>query len=216
MCLLKINRIIIKARKMKKNIINEAVPLFIQYGFKSVTIDDIALKMGVSKKTIYAHFTKKETLVETCVFMHFDNVIDKILNISKHSKDPIIGLYQIKKEALNHLSNEKNSPVYQLQKYYNNIYNKLKKMEFDALNGMFSRSIRKGIDMGLFRSDIDIDFVTRIFFNGIRGIKDIELFPIEEFKIDLLLLNFSEYHLRAICTDQGIGKLNEYKKELNI
>ena len=120
---------------MKQNIINEAVPLFIQYGFKSVTIDDIALKMGVSKKTIYAHFTKKETLVETCVFMHFDNVIDKILNISKHSKDPIIGLYQIKKEALNHLSNEKNSPVYQLQKYYNNIYNKLKKMEFDALNG---------------------------------------------------------------------------------
>ena len=89
-------------------------------------------------------------------------------------------------------------------------------MEFDALNGMFSRSIRKGIDMGLFRSDVDIDFVTRIFFNGIRGIKDIELFPIEEFKIDLLLLNFSEYHLRAICTDQGIGKLNEYKKELNI
>lgn len=216
MCFLQIHRIIIKARKMKQNIINEAVPLFIQYGFKSVTIDDIALKMGVSKKTIYAHFTKKETLVETCVFMHFDNVIDKILNISKHSKDHIIGLYQIKKEALNHLSNEKNSPVYQLQKYYNNIYNKLKKMEFDALNGMFSRSIRKGIDMGLFRSDIDIDFVTRIFFNGIRGIKDIELFPIEEFKIDLLLLNFSEYHLRAICTDQGIGKLNEYKKELNI
>jgi len=201
---------------MKQNIINEAVLLFIQYGFKSVTIDDIAIKMGVSKKTIYLHFPKKETLVETCVFLHFDNVIDKILNISKQSKDPIIGLYQIKKEALNHLSNEKNSPVYQLQKYYNNIYNKLKKMEFDALNGMFSRSIRKGIDMGLFRSEIDIDFVTRIFFNGIRGIKDIELFPIEEFKIDLLLLNFSEYHLRAICTDQGIGKLNEYKKELNI
>ena len=201
---------------MKQNIINEAVLLFIQYGFKSVTIDDIAIKMGVSKKTIYVHFPKKETLVETCVFLHFDNVIDKILNISKQSKDPIIGLYQIKKEALNHLSNEKNSPVYQLQKYYNNIYNKLKKMEFDTLNGMFSRSIRKGIDMGLFRSEIDIDFVTRIFFNGIRGIKDIELFPIEEFKIDLLLLNFSEYHLRAICTHQGIEKLNEYKKELNI
>ena len=134
MCFLQIHRIIIKARKMKQNIINEAVPLFIQYGFKSVTIDDIALKMGVSKKTIYAHFPKKETLVETCVFMHFDNVIDKILNISKHSKDPIIGLYQIKKEALNHLSNEKNSPVYQLQKYYNNIYNKLKKKNLVAKN----------------------------------------------------------------------------------
>ena len=201
---------------MKQNIINEAIPLFIQFGFKSVTIDDIAIKMGVSKKTIYTHFPKKVTLVETSVFMHFNNVFEKILNISKHSKDPIIGLYQIKKEALKHLSNEKNSPVYQLQKYYSSIYNKLQQMEFNTLGGMFSESLKKGIEMGLFRSEININFVTRIFFNGIRGINDVQLFPIEEYRIDQLLINFSEYHLRAICTPAGVDKLNIYKKELDI
>ena len=201
---------------MKQKIINEAIPLFIQFGFKSVTIDDIAIKMGVSKKTIYAHFPKKVTLVETSVFMHFNNVFEKILNISKHSKDPIIGLYQIKKEALKHLSNEKNSPVYQLQKYYSSIYNKLQQMEFNTLGGMFSESLKKGIEMGLFRSEININFVTRIFFNGIRGINDVQLFPIEEYRIDQLLINFSEYHLRAICTPAGVEKLNIYKKELDI
>ncbi len=201
---------------MKQNIINEAIPLFIQFGFKSVTIDDIAIKMGVSKKTIYAHFPKKVTLVETSVFMHFNNVFEKILNISKHSKDPIIGLYQIKKEALKHLSNEKNSPVYQLQKYYSSIYNKLQQMEFNTLGGMFSESLKNGIEMGLFRSEININFVTRIFFNGIRGINDVQLFPIEEYRIDQLLINFSEYHLRAICTPAGVEKLNTYKKELDI
>ncbi len=201
---------------MKQNIINEAIPLFIQFGFKSVTIDDIAIKMGVSKKTIYAHFPKKVTLVETSVFMHFNNVFEKILNISKHSKDPIIGLYQIKKEALKHLSNEKNSPVYQLQKYYSSIYYKLQQMEFNTLGGMFSESLKKGIEMGLFRSEININFVTRIFFNGIRGINDVQLFPIEEYRIDQLLINFSEYHLRAICTPAGVEKLNIYKKELDI
>lgn len=201
---------------MKQNIINEAIPLFIQFGFKSVTIDDIAIKMGVSKKTIYAHFPKKVTLVETSVFMHFNNVFEKILNISKHSKDPIIGLYQIKKEALKHLSNEKNSPVYQLQKYYSSTYNKLQQMEFNTLGGMFSESLKKGIEMGLFRSEININFVTRIFFNGIRGINNVQLFPIEEYRIDQLLINFSEYHLRAICTPAGVEKLNIYKKELDI
>ena len=201
---------------MKENIINEAIPLFIQFGFKSVTIDDIAIKMGVSKKTIYAYFPKKVTLVETSVFMHFNNVFEKILNISKHSKDPIIGLYQIKKEALKHLSNEKNSPVYQLQKYYSSIYNKLQQMEFNTLGGMFSESLKKGIEMGLFRSEININFVTRIFFNGIRGINNVQLFPIEEYRIDQLLINFSEYHLRAICTPAGVEKLNIYKKELDI
>ncbi len=201
---------------MKEKIVHQAIALFLQYGFKSVTIDDIAIKMSVSKKTIYAHFTKKEALVEFCVMQHFDVVIDKILSISKHSKDPIIELYQIKKEALNHLSNEKNSPAYQLQKYYASIYEKLKEKEFLVLGNMFSKSIQKGIETGLFRSDLDIDFVTRIFFNGIRGIQNVELFPIEEYKIDKLLINFSEYHLRAICTQVGIEKLSNYKKELNI
>ncbi|MEO2099488.1 MAG: TetR/AcrR family transcriptional regulator [Flavobacteriaceae bacterium] len=201
---------------MRENIIDQAIPLFLQYGFKNVTVDDIALKMSISKKTIYTHFPTKEKLVETSVMQHFNFVIDKILNIARHSKDPIIELYQIKKEALNHLSNEENSPVYQLQKYYRHIYEKLKQKEIEALGGMFSNSIQKGIKTELFRSEIDINFVTRIFFNGIRGIKDIELFPSSEFKIDQLLINFSEYHLRAICTPKGVEKLDNYKKELNI
>ena len=205
-----------KKKLMKEAIINEAIPLFLQYGFKSVTVDDIALKMSVSKKTIYSHFPKKEQLVETSAMRHFNFVMDKILSIAKHSKDPIIELYLIKKEALNHLSNEKNSPVYQLQKYYKAIYQKLKAKEFEVLGSFFSESIKKGIETGLFRPEVDINFVTRIFFNGIRGIQDIELFPIEEFKIDQLLINFSEYHLRAICTPDGIQKLNNYKKELTL
>ena len=71
---------------MKEEIVNQAIKLFLQYGFKSVTMDEIAQHMRISKKTIYAHFPKKETLVETCVFMHFDSVIGKILSISKLDK----------------------------------------------------------------------------------------------------------------------------------
>jgi AcrR family transcriptional regulator len=201
---------------MKESIVNHAIPLFLQFGFKSVTVDDLALKMSISKKTIYTHFPTKEQLVETSVMKHFDLVIDKILSICQHSKDPIIELYQIKKEVSKYLSNEKNSPIYQLQKYYNTIYQKLKQKEFNALGSMFSASLNRGINIGLFRSGIDIDFVTRIFFNGIRGIQDVELFPIDQFKMEHLLINFSEYHLRAICTPEGIQKLDNYKKELNI
>jgi AcrR family transcriptional regulator len=201
---------------MKESIVNHAIPLFLQFGFKSVTVDDLALEMSISKKTIYTHFPTKEQLVETSVMKHFDLVIVKILSICQHSKDPIIELYQIKKEVSKYLSNEKNSPIYQLQKYYNTIYHKLKQKEFNALGSMFSASLNRGINIGLFRSGIDIDFVTRIFFNGIRGIQDVELFPIDQFKMEHLLINFSEYHLRAICTPEGIQKLDNYKKELNI
>lgn len=201
---------------MKKKIVDQSIQLFLQYGYKSVTMDDIAKHMGVSKKTIYVHFPKKDGLVEQSAVNHLDGIIERINVISKQSKDPIIELYQIKKEALNHLSSEKNSPQYQLQKYYPSLYSKLKEKEFSALSGLFSNSIQEGIQTGIFRKDIDVDFVVRIFFNGIRGITNIKLFPIEIYKIEDLLLNFSEYHLRALCTHEGIIKLENYKKEMDL
>ena len=201
---------------MKKKIVDQSIQLFLQYGYKSVTMDDIAKHMGVSKKTIYVHFPTKDKLVEQSAVNHLDGIIKKINVISKQSKDPIIELYQIKKEVLNHLSSEKNSPQYQLQKYYPSLYSKLKEKEFSALSGLFSNSIQEGIQTGIFRKDIDVDFVVRIFFNGIRGITNIKLFPIEIYKIEDLLLNFSEYHLRALCTHEGIIKLENYKKEMDL
>lgn len=201
---------------MKKKIVGQSIQLFLQYGYKSVTMDDIAKHMGVSKKTIYVHFPKKDELVEQSAVNHLDGIIERINVISKQSKDPIIELYQIKKEILNHLSSEKNSPQYQLQKYYPSLYSKLKEKEFSALSGLFSNSILEGIQTGIFRKDIDVDFVVRIFFNGIRGITNIKLFPIEIYKIEDLLLNFSEYHLRALCTHEGIIKLENYKKEMDL
>ena len=71
---------------MEKEIVAQATSLFLQYGFKSVTMDDIAEKMVVSKKTIYVHFPKKEQLVLESVMQHIDLIIDRIINISKYSK----------------------------------------------------------------------------------------------------------------------------------
>lgn len=201
---------------MREEIVRESTTLFLHYGFKSVTMDEIAQHMRISKKTIYIHFPNKEQLVEESAIAHFEYIIGRIKTISNQAKDPIIELYQLKKEATQHLSNEKNSPQYQLQKFYPKIYVKLKKREFKELGKFFSNSIRKGVETGLFRTDLDIDFVTRIFFNGIRGISDIELFPIENYKIDQLMIAFSEYHLRAISTTAGIEKLEKYKQEVNL
>ena len=201
---------------MKENIVQKALLLFLKYGFKTATMDDIAQEMGVSKKTIYNHFPTKENLVRECAQEQFQVIMEDMIRVTKRSKDPIIELYQLKKEALKHLSGEKNSPHYQLQKYYPSIHNHLKEKEFEILGGFFAQSIQKGIEMGLFRKSINVNFVTRIFFNGIRGITDIGLFPPQQYEIDQLMIAFSEYHLRAICSAEGTAKLEYYKKEMNL
>ncbi len=103
---------------MKIKILEKATDMFLNYGFKSVTMDDIANKMGISKKTIYAHYVNKTKLVEDCTMHLFDTISQGIDHICSLGKNPIEELYEIKKFAMVHLKDEKSSPQYQLQKYY--------------------------------------------------------------------------------------------------
>lgn len=201
---------------MRDKILEKSNELFLNLGFKSVTMDEIAASLGVSKKTIYKYFKNKTELIDTVTHRIFDTICSGIDDICELELNPIEELFSIKRLVLDNLKDEKSSPQYQLQKYYPNIYSKLKEKEFKALGNLFASSIVKGIKTGLFRQELDIDFVLRIFFNGIRGIRDINLFPIEQYNIDELMISFSEYHLRAICTPAGTLKLETYKKEMNL
>ena len=72
-------------------------------------------------------------------------------------------------------------------------------------------SLQNGIDTDLFRAEIDVEFVSRLYLNGMRGIRDIEIFPIEQFKIEELFENYLDYHLRAIVTPKGLKSLTLFK-----
>ena len=103
---------------MREKIIQKSAELFLNLGFKSVTMDDIASEMGISKKTIYVHFPNKTKLVEAVTFTLFEMICDGIDGICSTSNNPIEELYAIKLFVMKHLKNEKTSPQYQLKKYY--------------------------------------------------------------------------------------------------
>ena len=90
---------------MKKEIIKITTELFLSLGFKSITMDDISRKMGISKKTLYEYFENKEMLVRASTSMKYNEVMNSIIEIKKSAKDPIMEVYLIKKELLQHLSN---------------------------------------------------------------------------------------------------------------
>ncbi|MGA1770657.1 MAG: TetR/AcrR family transcriptional regulator [Flavobacteriaceae bacterium] len=195
---------------MKEKILERAVQDFLSYGFKNVTMDDLAQKLGISKKTIYEYFDNKNQLVFEASHAIFDTVMADITNIYKKETNPIQGLFEIKKIALKFLIDDQQSPQYQLQKYYPKIYSELKEKELTVLGSQFKKSLEKGIKTGLFRSEIDTDFVTRLYFNGIRGIRDISLFPVKKYKIEKLLIQYFEYHFRAIATPKGLELFQSY------
>ena len=194
---------------MRDKILHKATDLFLTLGFKSVTMDDLAHEMGISKKTIYTHFINKTQLVEDCTLSLFEAISQGIDFICSQGKNPIEELYEIKKFAMKHLKNEKASPQYQLQKYYPKIHTTLKHKQFVLMKDCVGDNVRRGIELGIYRSSLNINFVSRIYFSGVTSIKDHTLFPPEEFPITRLMDDYLEYHLRGIVTPEGRNILNK-------
>ena len=193
---------------MKEQILHTATDLFLNQGFKSITMDDIAQKMAISKKTIYAHFSNKEAIVDAVTDSLFEQVSCGIDAICLQQHNPIVEIYEIKKLVMLHLKNEKSSPMYQLQKYYPKTFNTIKQKQFEYMQDCVTDNLKRGLDQGLFRENIDIEFVSRIYFIGVTGIKDGDLFPVSSFDTQNLYEQFLEYHLRGIVTPKGRKILN--------
>ena len=196
---------------MRELILSKSSEMFLQLGFKSVTMDDIAAELGISKKTIYQHYKNKTGLVEASVFHVFETICSEINQVcSDPDKSPIKELYEIKKVVREHLKNESSSPYNQLKKFYPRLFTQLIDKQYEVMIESVSENLRRGIAMGLFREDIDVFFISRIYISGMNSIKDDDLFPHENHSIQYLTTLFLEYHLRAIVTPEGLKELNQF------
>lgn len=189
---------------MKETILQKANDMYMTLGYKSVTMDDIAAELGISKKTIYQHYANKNELVEASTSYLFEKIsagIDQICSIGLNSIEEI---FTIRKFLMKNLHNESTSPFYQLQKFFPQTFVALRSRQFEKMHGCMIQNVQNGVNDGLFRADIDIEFVTRIYFTGLTGIKDTDIFPSDIFEVNEVTKQFIQYHLRAITTEKGL------------
>jgi len=195
---------------LKHQILATSADLFLNLGFKSVTMDDIAQKMGISKKTIYTHYSTKTKLVEATTYFVMETIQSGIDEIRSQNENPLVELFEIKRFTMSFLKNEKTSPQYQLEKFFPKIYKEIKINQYELMVNCIGQNLERGISAGLYRSEIPIDFISKIYFLVVTGIKNVEIFPPEKFAMNDLLELFLEYHLRAIVTPKGLETLKEF------
>lgn len=192
---------------MREKIIAKASEMFLDYGFKSVTMDDLATAMGISKKTIYQYFANKTKLVEASAENVLHTVFTGIECIRSEQANPICELFQINSFVKQIIKSDRTAPQYQLQKYYPRIFKKVKESRFSAMYECVTENLKRGIAQGLYREEISPEMVARFYYLGATGIKDFELFPPEEYPPDAVVDNYLEYHLRGIVTKKGEKEL---------
>jgi len=195
---------------LKDQILSTAADLFLNLGFKSVTMDDIAQNLGISKKTIYTHFPTKKKLIEATTLHVLDHITQGIREIRNENFNPIEELFKIKKFTTSYLKDEKSSPQFQLEKYYPQIYKDVQMNHLDLIHCSIEENLKRGIKSGYYRDTLSLKFISKIYFVGISGLKDPNIFPLGSQGMHNLYEQFLEYHLRAIVTEKGLRKLNEF------
>lgn len=192
---------------MKDKIITKATDLFLKLGFKSVTMDDIAAEMGISKKTIYKYFGNKEILIEETVETMHQTIDLAIENILSQQYNPIRENFEIRNMFKTLFQAADTSPLYQLKKHYPEIHAKMMCKEVEDCNTFLRQNILKGIALGLYREDLNIETVTRFYYTLVFQVNENTISEKETQELELAIL---EYHTRAIATEKGLAELEKH------
>jgi hypothetical protein len=191
---------------MKDKIISKATELFLKLGFKSVTMDDIANEMCISKKTIYKFFCNKEILIAESTEMVHKTIHESINTIAAKNYNAIQENFEIRKMFKEMFKSGEASPAYQLKKHYPEIYHTVMSREINECNTVFKQNIEKGIQQGLYRKNLDIDIYVGFYYTLIFSIHGMTSSEKESQKLELEAL---EYHTRAMATLSGIAELEK-------
>ncbi|OYX28069.1 MAG: TetR family transcriptional regulator [Flavobacteriales bacterium 32-35-8] len=191
---------------MREHIINTAAELFLNLGFKSITMDDIANKIGISKKTIYKFFSTKEVLIEEAIEKVHHDIDVSVKKIFLRKYNAIEENFEIRRTFKELFKSQETSPIYQLKKHYPKIHEKAYKKQIEACKIWFVKNIEKGMNEGLYRPELDVEVSSNFYYFLIFQINE---FCVLESEASALELKALEYHTRAIATPEGVKELEK-------
>jgi TetR/AcrR family transcriptional regulator, biofilm operon repressor len=191
---------------MQNKIIHKATEMFLKLGFKSVTMDDIANEMCISKKTIYKYFNNKEILIEEGTTSMHDKIENGIQEIVLKNHNAIEENFEIRKMFAEMFKIAETSPVFQLKKHYPEIHSKLMDRSIEICSKCFRANIEKGIASGLYRQNLEVESAIKFYYTLIFSINENTMSEKELLKQELIAL---EYHTRAMATVAGIAELDK-------
>ncbi|MBC7426459.1 MAG: TetR/AcrR family transcriptional regulator [Bacteroidia bacterium] len=198
---------------MLEKILEHADRIFNKFGIKSITMDDVARELAISKKTLYQHVSDKDDLVMKTVSWHIEKVRDICDNLDtgKNAIDHIMDIAGFMIKMHQHTNT---SLLYDLKKFHPQSY----KIFFDHKEHMMFSQIKAHIHLGItqkmFRKDFNVDIVSRLYIGLIEFILSSDSVAMSDYKFEDKYREMIIYHLNGIGTPEGILYLNQNKKKL--
>lgn len=198
--------------EIEYKILKKAGEMFMTYGIKSVTMDDISRANGISKKTLYQYVDNKADLLNKTISLQNEEEKQAIIACQKEANNAIEEVILISRYIKQILQSINPSVVYDLQKYYLEHWKLMRSLHEHFIFNVIKDNLKAGIEQGLYRKDMDIDIVAKLYGSRADVIMDTNLFPLDKYQRTDLHREFVRYHLHAIVSEKGHDVLEEYYK----
>jgi AcrR family transcriptional regulator len=198
---------------IKERIQQKAGELFRRYGIRSVTMDEIASQLGISKKTIYQFYSDKEALVQDIFKDITDQNKKKCIYFKGISENAIHEQYLAGDSAQEIFNNMNTSVLFDLNRFHPNVFAEFEKFKKQFLFNSIKENIQRGIKEGLFRKDIDVDIITWLRLEMISGIFFNEEVVSGRTKPTRFEDEMKDFFLHGICTEKGLTLISKYKHQ---
>ncbi|MCT4623792.1 MAG: TetR/AcrR family transcriptional regulator [Schleiferiaceae bacterium] len=196
-----------------RKIIEESVQLFLKFGVRSVTMDDVSRELGISKKTLYKYVSNKTELVDQGVKITFKKVMEDLKAISDKTENAIDELFTVDEYFDDMMRTQHPAMLYQLKKYHAETFGWLDKSKVKFILDTTRKNLKKGTEQGYYRTDINHDYIAYIYLaHSLLMESDNDSIPetvceSSEFHREHVL-----YHIRGIASPKGLEYL---KQKLN-
>ncbi len=192
-------------RNLRAKIPEVAMKLFTERGISAVRMDDVAQTMGISKRTIYELYNKKEDLLFEVVVKHFKQRLDTMERVTSHCNNVMEILLEVYRMKVADFKNT--NPLFFTEMVK---YPELQVFLEEQNNHMRENSllfIQRGVDEGYFRADLNYKMAVLQFDAMGEYVMQKELY--RQYSIEDIFRNLVFVSLRGLCTDKGIKAIDE-------
>ncbi len=197
---------------VKDKILKGSEKLFMKYGVRSISMDDIARDLSVSKKTLYQHFADKDELVLMVSKAHLKREKVKYEAITLSSGNAIEELHKISSCLRQEMEEMNPSLLFDIEKFYPKAWEVYLDFKNKFVRQSIVKNLKFGIEEGYFRPEINTEIMASLRLSNIETAFDDRIFPKEKFNFVEVQTQIFEHFVNGLCTDKGKKLYLKYKE----
>jgi AcrR family transcriptional regulator len=201
---------------IKDKILRGAENLFNKYGIRSVSMDDIARHLSISKKTIYQYFADKDDLVTLMATTHLQRERTMYEAIHTKAENAIHELALISACLKKSFEELNTSMIFDLQKYHPKAWNVFVEFENKHVHAAVVKNIKQGMAEGFFRADLNPDVLAKARIKLVQLCIDSDTFPRDRYNLAEVQLHLFEHFVYGLVTEKGRKQFEKYKNHYTL